>query len=381
MANMPAPPIKGISLLFIKLDDIIDNSMEFNKYPNGLDVIYAIEDVCGRGKIEGAQRIGKLFRIYVKCEKARDKLAIEGFTFKGRHVSFHTRNPFTVNDEPDTVKIIIGGVPLSVANSEFERALLDLDINIISDIKFENYRDKDGKWTAYKTGRRFVYCKKPKLNLKPFIKIGLWNASLYYREQIRPNTQNRNYTESTVVSTQVFPNDSDSDSDTIDSRITDHSIPETTQVFPPDTASETNDLVNTDTTDRVIIDSVTPPSTNNEESQPITGNPSSPAAERRDDWPKTNAKQTKSQNNPSTGQKDRGRPRETNRLSNYFNGRSRRSQSSSSVKRKEMVSTKALPPPPKSAKNESNLPKYQKPKVDNIRPDWFENCESKINKT
>ena len=91
MANMPAPPIKGIFLLFIKLDDIVENTSEFSKYPNGLDIIYAIEDVCGRGKIEGAQRIGKLYRMYVKCEKAKDKLATEGFTFQSLHVSFHTQ--------------------------------------------------------------------------------------------------------------------------------------------------------------------------------------------------------------------------------------------------------------------------------------------------
>ena len=191
MASMPVSPLKGISLLFVKVDDIVDYSTEYKQFPNGLDLIYAIEEVCGRGKIEGAQRIGKLFRIYIKCDKAKDQLVTEGFSFKGRHVSFCTRNPFTVKEEPDTVKIIIGGVPLSVANSEFEKALLDLNVDMISDLKFENYRDKDGKWTAYKTGRRFVYCKKPKLNLKPSIKIGLWNASLYYREQVRPKPNYR----------------------------------------------------------------------------------------------------------------------------------------------------------------------------------------------
>ena len=380
MANMPAPPIKGIFLLFIKLDDIVENTSEFSKYPNGLDIIYAIEDVCGRGKIEGAQRIGKLYRIYVKCEKAKDKLATEGFTFQGRHVSFHTRNPFTVNDEPDTVKIIIGGVPLSVANSEFESALLDLNIEIISDIKFENYRDKDGKWTAYKTGRRFVYCKKPKLNLKPFIKIGLWNASLYYREQIRPSTKNRNYTESTdqstVVSTQVSPNDSDSD---IDPLINDHSIPDVTQVFPHDTvSSNTNDSIINDTTDRVNNGDSDTPKTNTEVLQPITGKPPSSAAECSDDSPNTNATPSKPQN-PSTGHNDRGRPRDTNRLSNYFH-RSRRSQSSSSAKRKERVSMKTLPPPPKSAKNETNPSKIHKAKV-NTKTDWFEYRESNNKKT
>ena len=60
----------------------------------------------------------------------------------------------------ETVKIIIGGVPLSVAHDEFEKALLDLKVEMVSEIKFENYRDSEGKWTNYKTTRRFFYCKK-----------------------------------------------------------------------------------------------------------------------------------------------------------------------------------------------------------------------------
>ena len=190
MAGLPTSPVIGTSLLFIKTDEILQSSNTNSPFPNGLDIIYAIEEVSGKGSIEGAQRIGKLYRIYIKTEQARDKLATEGFTFCDRHVSFYTKNPFTVREQSDTVKILIGGVPLSVANSEFEKALLDLNVNMVSELKFENYRDKDGKWTSYKTGRRFVYCEKPALNLKPTIKIGLWSGSLFYREQVRPKSYN-----------------------------------------------------------------------------------------------------------------------------------------------------------------------------------------------
>ena len=153
-------------LLFLKVNDVTPPD---NQYVNGLDLIYAMEKVTGWGTIEGAQRMGNLFRAYTKTESARNKLSIEGFSFQGHQVNLFTHNPFTVKEQsPETVKIIIGGVPLSVAQDEFEKALLELKVEMISDIKFENYRDNDGKWTDYKTGRRFVYCKKPSLNLKPF---------------------------------------------------------------------------------------------------------------------------------------------------------------------------------------------------------------------
>ena len=136
MASLPVSPLKGISLLFLKIDDIVISDKDKIHFPNGLDLIYAIEEVCGKGNIEGAQRIGKLYRIYIKNDQARDKLATEGFSFRGRQVNFYTQNPLTVKDHPGIVKIIIGGVPLSVANSEFEKALSDLNVQMVSNIKF-----------------------------------------------------------------------------------------------------------------------------------------------------------------------------------------------------------------------------------------------------
>ena len=89
-----------------------------------------------------------MYRIYFKNDNARDKLATEGFSFRGRQVNFYTQNPFTVKDRPETVKIIIFGLPLSVENSEFEKALSYLNVKMVSNLKFENYRDHDGKWTS-----------------------------------------------------------------------------------------------------------------------------------------------------------------------------------------------------------------------------------------
>ena len=123
MAGLPSPPLKGMTLLFVKVDELAPPSNQ-NEFLNGLDIIYAIEKVSGRGTIEGSQKIGKFLRIYIKNDNARDKLCTEGFEFRDRHVSFYTHNPFTVKDQSDTVKIIIGVVPLSVAHEEFEKSIV-----------------------------------------------------------------------------------------------------------------------------------------------------------------------------------------------------------------------------------------------------------------
>ena len=176
---------RSLPPLFLKSSTL---SATPNSPINGLDLCYALEKASGKGTVDGVQRIGGLFRIYLKTEKAREDLLISGFNFNNCNVSLLGLNPFSAaaDQATPTTKIIIGGIPLSVAESEIEKALLEKGVKLKSDIKLEHYRDQDGKLTSFKTGRRFLYSELPKLNLDPFLKIGLWNASIFYREQIRP---------------------------------------------------------------------------------------------------------------------------------------------------------------------------------------------------
>ena len=181
---LPLSPSKGVPPLFIRASTLTPPT---GAPVNGLEICYDLEKVSGDGTVDCVQRMGDLFRIYPKTLPARENLLINGFSHNNMSFSLLARNPFQVRDEQvRSTKIIIGGVPMSVADSEVEKALLDLDLNLLSDIKYETYRDGNGKWTHFKTGRRFVYVEFPKLNLKPYVQIGLWRASVYYREQIRP---------------------------------------------------------------------------------------------------------------------------------------------------------------------------------------------------
>ena len=184
---LPVAPSKGITPLFFKASTLASPP---GGTINGLDICIALEDIAGKDTVDCVQRMGDLFRVYTKSESAREELLINGFCYNNVSVTLLGRNPFQVRDEMvRSTKLIIGGVPMSVADSEVERALLDLQVEMLSNIKYETYRNAEGKWTHFKTGRRFVYIKLPPLNLKPFVNIGLWKASLYYREQIRPQTR------------------------------------------------------------------------------------------------------------------------------------------------------------------------------------------------
>ena len=186
---LPVSPVNGVTPLFVKASTLATPN---NTYINGLDICYALETVSGKDTVDCVQRMGDLYRIYAKSISARENLLINGFSYNNVFVSLLAHNPFQVKDQQvRSTKLLIGGVPMSVADSEVERALLDLNLKLLSDLKYETYRDSHVKWTHFKTGRRFVYVEIPELNLQPFLKIGLWKASIFYKEQIRPERQNR----------------------------------------------------------------------------------------------------------------------------------------------------------------------------------------------
>ena len=188
MAEGGSTPPERVSPCFVIHDNLAPPSDGLGfKYVDGLEVCRACERVTGPRSVDGAQRIGKLWRIYPVTNTARETLLVHGFEFGNRSVSLLSFNPFTVSPSGhEIVKLMIGGVALSVATSEIEKTLDDLKVTRRSAIKMENYREKTGGWTSYKTGRRFVYIDKPILNLGTYVKIGLWHASLYYEGQIRP---------------------------------------------------------------------------------------------------------------------------------------------------------------------------------------------------
>ena len=96
------------------------------------------------------------WRIYPLSVAARWQLIIEGISFRGQAVTVLDTNPFLTHSDGPTTKLIIGNVPISVANSEIEKGLKGLDVCLSSPFKEETCRDSKGRTTRFKTGRRFV---------------------------------------------------------------------------------------------------------------------------------------------------------------------------------------------------------------------------------
>ena len=170
-----------VAAVFVLRSSFLSDSRRSDE---GLDLCRACEALTGVGSIDGAQIISGLWRIYPLSIAARRQLIIEGISFRGQAVTVLDTNPFLTHSDGPTTKLIIGNVPISVANSEIEKGLKELDVCLRSPFKEETYRDSEGRTTRFKTGRRFVYIDIPKIPLPKKMKIGPnFLGFLYYQEQ------------------------------------------------------------------------------------------------------------------------------------------------------------------------------------------------------
>ena len=117
-----------------------------------LTVIRAVTEVISPQNLEGLQKFMRLWRIYFKTLQSR-----EGFL--GHDTMLISEKSVPLYDQcPETCKLTIKGLPLSVQNEEVKNFLLSKGIKPASRIMFSYIRDEDGTFTKYKDGNIFVYC-------------------------------------------------------------------------------------------------------------------------------------------------------------------------------------------------------------------------------
>jgi len=151
-----------------------------------VEMCSAAERVCGYETVVGAQRIGGLWRVYCANNDARIQLLTEGLIIRGHCIVPKDKNPFVVeggNEETPTTKLIIGNVPMSYNNEDILSVLEKNKVKARSGMYDERGRDENGKLTRWKTGRRFLYISLPSTPLPKSLSVGLFQASLYYRER------------------------------------------------------------------------------------------------------------------------------------------------------------------------------------------------------
>ena len=176
--------LKTVKALFIKVRSLpgANNNNDYKV----CEMCRSCEQVAGPQTMEGAQRIGGLWRLYPRTTEARTALLVKGIDLRGVHVDVSDTNPFLVGsdgDEVQSTRLIVSDVPLSSSNKDIEDTLLKLGCKLLSPLRYELERDEKGLLTQWKTGRRYVFIAVPASPLQRDIKIGIFNAKLYHREQ------------------------------------------------------------------------------------------------------------------------------------------------------------------------------------------------------
>ena len=143
--------------------------------------------------IEGAQKVGGLWKLYVSTPEARATLLSRNISIRSRNVCLYDQNPFGMRrqNRVQTEKITIQDLPLSVDNEDVYNLITSFPgYEIVGDVKFSRARKPTGGWSDFKNGDRFCYVKAPlKDPLPKFAKIGILRCKLYHFSQKKAKRQ------------------------------------------------------------------------------------------------------------------------------------------------------------------------------------------------
>ena len=163
-----------------------------------MEICAAAERATGPGSFHGAQQIHGLWRLYPKTREARVEILIKGIRLRETSLQVQNTNPFVLRartgEEKPTTKVYIDNIPISVADTEIEYSLGQIGCELRSSIVMERARDADNRLTRFITGRRFVFITIPSEPLGKFLKVSVFTATVYHKEQKthdRPTTCSR----------------------------------------------------------------------------------------------------------------------------------------------------------------------------------------------
>ena len=170
---------------------ILNNQLPaFDQVPfTTAEICHDVEKNSGFESIDGAQRIGGLWRIYPRSSQARNTVLVQGFNIRGIQVDVKNKNPFVISSpngeerEIPATRLTISNVPLSYSDDDIMHAVKALKVTVRSKLIDERDRDKHGKLTRWRTGRRFLYIDVPTVPLPKSVEMGPFKAALYHKEQ------------------------------------------------------------------------------------------------------------------------------------------------------------------------------------------------------
>ena len=171
--------------VFVRPKDIPDSE---SIRPTVLEMCLAAERETGQGTVLGAPDIRGLWRVYPATAEIRSQLLVKGIRIRNTLIQPSRTNPFSLRDdtgeEKPATKVWVDNVPVSVADSAIEEALVKVGCELRSPIKLERARDADNKLTRILTGAGFLFLTVPPRPLeKKTLRVDISTAKLFHKEQ------------------------------------------------------------------------------------------------------------------------------------------------------------------------------------------------------
>ena len=139
-----------------------------DEYVTNEEVYLTLSQVMQPEHIEGVQKIGGLWRLYIPDHEARCQLLAEGLNLRGKTINITKYNPFS--RDPNTITVRVCDVPLIVQDLTILTNLRDIGAVIVGDCIKERLR-VGGKLVNCLTGNRRIDVKLPKQPLPRYISI------------------------------------------------------------------------------------------------------------------------------------------------------------------------------------------------------------------
>ena len=145
--------ITSVPPLFAKCSDTGD--------VNAIDICDAVVRIIGASRLDGVQKIGNLWRIYVEDKEARVQTYMKKtLMINNKEIRLFDQNPYVINKDAvqgKKDKLTIKSVPLSVSNDEIKQMLIDNQVTLSSPIRYGQLRTAQGHLTKFRSGDRYVY--------------------------------------------------------------------------------------------------------------------------------------------------------------------------------------------------------------------------------
>ena len=187
---------RRIEPLFFKNADV---EQEEGNYLTTLEICEAVAEVVDNVTlIDGAQRIGGLWRIYFLDSEARAQVLVTGISLRGIQINLKERNTFLIPkyglmgpdvEKLETTRLYVRNIPLSYDNEVIANSLTTMGVQMLGSLKYVRARNKHGQLKNFKTGDRFADIIVPDEPLPKKKQMGIFTASLYHKEQKVPKSE------------------------------------------------------------------------------------------------------------------------------------------------------------------------------------------------